>query len=184
MMYSHERHHVEKGEAHRDGHLGNPVLLARDSSRNYPTRDEKDHSPVCCVPWCMCEVTKANGGSYSQMAATLVYSPTVRATSSVRVVCSIQPSTSFLVFCSSCEQTSLIPTKIFPARHPFLVTILIFAFTGPIYRSGGVTVTLSVHSPVIVNLSQLLHPRLLLHLFLVFSMIYVSHLNSRRWVIY
>ena len=46
-----------------------------------------------------------------------------------------------------------------------------------------VTVTLSVHAPVIVNISLLLHPRLLLQKFLVFSMISVSHLSSRLWII-
>ena len=45
--------------------------------------------------------------------------------------------------------------------------------SGACFVTFDVTVTLPVHAPVIVNvnLSSLLHPRLLLHLFLVFSII-------------
>ena len=49
MMYSHDRRHVEIREAYRDSHLGNPVLLVRDSSRNSPTHDEKDVPVECRV---------------------------------------------------------------------------------------------------------------------------------------
>ena len=76
-------------------------------------------------------------GAIHKMVATLGI-PQLRgpceATSPVSVVCRISPSTSFLVFSSSCGQKSLIPTKIFPARHPLLVTMLIFALTGLRYR--------------------------------------------------
>ena len=76
-------------------------------------------------------------GAIHKMAATLGDFPTARALRgnfSSRVVRRIWPSTSLLVFSSSCGQKSLIQTKIFPARHPLLVTMLIFAFTGLRYR--------------------------------------------------
>ena len=49
MKYSHDRRHVDKREAYRSGHLENPVLLVRDSSRNYPTHDGKDVPVECRV---------------------------------------------------------------------------------------------------------------------------------------
>ena len=43
---------LRKGKAHRDGHLGNRVLLVRDSSRNYPIHGEKDVPVECATDYC------------------------------------------------------------------------------------------------------------------------------------